>query len=266
MPEETSDVRERFGARTAGYRASAVHAGGADLERLIALVAPSPSDRALDIATGAGHVAVALARAGAQVTASDLTPGMLRETAGNLAAHQVAALLVLADALDLPFPGESFNVVTARMAPHHFPDPEKFLAEVARVLRPGGRLGLEDQAAPAETEAAAVINRYEKLRDPSHHRQLPVAEWKSLAETAGLIVRHAEIFEKWVEFDWWTAMQNASPEVRQALSGLLAEGPAAARDWYRPEFREGGLIERFCIPHLILLAGKPDRSSPSLPE
>ena len=262
MPElgqhqQPSDVRERFGARTAGYRTSTVHAGGEDLERLIALVAPTPADRALDIATGAGHVAVALARAGAQVTASDLTPNMLHEAGDNLAAHQLTADLMVADALDLPFAEAAFDIVTARMAPHHFPDPRKFIAEAARVLRPGGRFGLEDQVAPAQTEAAATINQYEKLRDPSHHRQLPVAEWKSLIETAGLMVRHDEVFDKWVEFDWWTSIQNTSEKVRQSLSALLAAGPAEARAWYRPEFRPGGLIKRFCIPHLILLAVKP---------
>jgi SAM-dependent methyltransferase len=253
-----SEVRARFGARSGEYRASAVHGGGEDLERLVALVAPAKGDCALDIATGAGHTAVALARAGADVTAGDLTLRMLTETAGNFAAHQLTGKFVLADALDLPFPGGSFDIVTARMAPHHFPNPATFLRQVARVLRPGGRFGLEDQVAPATAGSAEVINRFESLRDPSHHRQLAAAEWKSLAEQAGLIVRHIEIFDKEVDFDWWTSIQNASEEVRRTISAMLASGPAEARDWYKPRFRENGLIERFCIPHLILLATKPE--------
>jgi ubiquinone/menaquinone biosynthesis C-methylase UbiE len=252
-----TENRKRFGTRAAGYRASAVHAGGADLDRLIALVAPTVKDRALDIATGAGHVAVALARAGARVTASDLTPGMLSEAADNFATHEVGAQLVLADALNLPFADNSFEIVTARMAPHHFPDPGKFVAEAARVLRPGGRFGLEDQVAPTHLAAAATINQFEFLRDPSHNRQLSAAEWESLAVAAGLTVEHSEVFEKQVEFDWWTSIQNATEEVRQTISALLANGPAEARDWYKPEFRDNGLIERFCSPHLILLATKP---------
>ncbi len=252
-----TDVRERFGARAAGYRASGVHAGGEDLDRLLALVAPLAGQRALDIATGAGHVAVALARAGALVTASDLTPNMLRETGDNLSANGVSAEVVWADALDLPFAADSFDIVTARMAPHHFSNPRRFISEVAHVLRPGGRFGLEDQTAPAHSAAAAVINQFEALRDPSHHRQLPVDEWKSLAEAAGLAVKQVEIMDKWIEFDWWTSIQSASEEVRRTISAQLANGPVEAREWYKPEFRANGLVERFCSPHLLMLAVKP---------
>lgn len=259
--EVCSGVRARFGTRSAAYRASTVHAGGEDLERLIALVAPAQGDCALDIATGAGHTAVALAHAGADVTASDLTQRMLTEAEDNFSVNQLAGEFVLADALNLPFPENSFNIITARMAPHHFPNPATFLQQVARVLRPGGRFGLEDQVAPAEADAAEVVNRYESLRDPSHQRQLGVAEWKSLTEEAGLIVRHAEIIDKEVDFDWWTAIQNASEEVRRTISAMLASGPAEARDWYKPRFRENSLIERFCIPHLIMLAIKPEKSA-----
>jgi ubiquinone/menaquinone biosynthesis C-methylase UbiE len=260
-PNDTSELlsknRERFGSRSASYRSSAVHAGGEDLERLVELVAPAQGKRALDIATGAGHVAVALARAGAEVTACDLTPSMLQEAASNLSANEVTAELVLADALNLPFAAASFDIVTSRMAPHHFCDPAKFMAEVFRVLRPGGCFGLQDPAVPTHTEAAATINAYEKLRDPSHVRLLSVEEWKSLAEEAGFSVSHVELIDKEMGFDWWTSVQNASEEVRKELSRLLADGPVEARSWYKTKFRENGLLESFCSPQGILLAVKP---------
>ncbi|MDP2299938.1 MAG: methyltransferase domain-containing protein, partial [Actinomycetota bacterium] len=76
--DELNDLsRERFGQRAGGYRASALHAGGPDLELLVELAAAGPNVRVLDVATGGGHVALALARTGADVTACDLTPEML---------------------------------------------------------------------------------------------------------------------------------------------------------------------------------------------
>ena len=257
-PDTVRDcVRERFGARSSDYRTSAVHSAGEDLEMLVKLVAVIPGARALDIATGAGHTALALAQAGADVVASDITPAMLAETLDNAKAHGVEVETEIADAAELPFGDESFDIVTARMAPHHFPDPASFVREVARVLRTGGRFGLEDQVAPDDPAGATVINEFEAVRDPSHNLQLPVAEWQALAVAAGLAVVSAAVFSKWVEFDWWTSIQNVSDADRARISSMLAQAPQSALDWYTPEFRENGLVLRFRSPHLILLAAKP---------
>jgi protein-L-isoaspartate O-methyltransferase len=75
----TSLVQRKFGEAAADYAASAVHARGPGLTRLIELVNPKPSWRVLDIATGAGHTALAFAPLVARVTASDITDAMLAE-------------------------------------------------------------------------------------------------------------------------------------------------------------------------------------------
>ena len=254
-------VRERFGQRSAHYRDSTVHASGDDLGLLVSLVAPRAGERALDVATGAGHAALALVRAGAWVTALDLTPAMLAETEASATSAGMTVETILGDAQELPFGDASFDIVTARMAPHHFPAPATFLAEVARVLRPRGRFGLVDQVAPEKAAAADAVNEYEAIRDASHNRQLSVGEWERLAREAGLDVRRAEVLDKWVDFDWWTSIQNVSDEDRVRISHLLADGPAGARAWYAPVLRDNGLIERFRIPHIALLAVKAGREA-----
>lgn len=255
--ELRASVQERFGARSEGYRYSTVHAGGGDLERLIELVAPQPGELALDLATGAGHTALALARAGAAVTASDLTQAMLDESSDAFSSAGLRATFALEDACKLSFPDGAFDIVTTRMAPHHFPDPAAYVAEVSRVLRPGGRFALEDQCAPEDTDGARTTNAFEQRRDPSHNRQLPVSEWEGLVRGSGLEVASTEFFKKQLDFEWWTGLQNCGGDCQREISRLLAEGPQSARDWYEPAFREDGIVDNFCIPHMILLALKP---------
>ncbi len=142
-------VQQKFGAAAADYAASAVHAKGASLARLVELVAPQPDWRVLDVATGAGHTAIALAPHVAHVVASDITDEMLAQ-AGKMAADKGLANLetARADAGALPFADQSFDLVTCRLAAHHFPDPAAFVGEAWRVLKPGGTLALVDNIRP----------------------------------------------------------------------------------------------------------------------
>src|SRR5574340_1717219 len=104
--------RERFGARADDYRLSALHAAGPDLDMLLAWLDPQPAERALDVATGGGHVALALARTGADVDACDLTPEMLEAASRLLADNDCAATFMVAEAAALPYDDASFEIVT----------------------------------------------------------------------------------------------------------------------------------------------------------
>ena len=172
----------RFGPRAQRYVTSQVHAQGADLERLLEIAKPQPDWAVLDVATGGGHTALKFAPHVARVTATDLTPEML-EVAQAFTTAQGADNIAFerADAQDLPFDDGCYDLVTCRIAPHHFGDCARFVRECARVLRapdqakgsPGGILLVQDHVLPEGQRAARYIDDFERLRDPSHNRALP---------------------------------------------------------------------------------------------
>src|SRR5262245_63136431 len=210
-------VKAQFAATAARYVVSQGHASGDDLERLTELAAATIDDRALDIATGGGHTGLAIARTAGWVVASDFTLTMLQTARGFISSRGMENVTyALADAEALPFADHSFDLVTTRIAPHHFANTRAYVHEVARVLEPGGRFLLEDSIVP-EGEAGEFLNYLEKVRDGSHVHTATEAEWISLLHEAEFEVQSAEVFRKEHELEQWIGRANASGDlVRQA--------------------------------------------------
>ena len=210
--------RSQFGANAGRYATSEVHAKGASLDRLVELVAPEPSWRGLDIATAAGHTAFAFAPHVDGVVATDLTAEMVElagRRAGELGHENVVTQL--ADAEALPFADASFDFATCRIAPHHFPEPARFVAEAARVLRPEGVFGFVDNIVPDDVELARSYNDWERDRDPSHVRALALQEWIELFTAAGFEVRVSETASKRLTFDLWVENMQVPTDRRPDL-------------------------------------------------
>ncbi len=232
------------------------HARGADLDRLLTLAAPEPQWIALDIATGGGHTAIALAPYVARMVALDLTPEMLGAAEEHAGERGVPGIeFVLGDAESLPFEDGTFDLVTCRIAAHHFPHVGAFLAEVARVLVPGGRFVLQDQCVPNTATSGAYLNVFERLRDPSHVCAYSEEAWATLIERAGLHIDAVECFEKRHTLEQWAAMQAASDEVVVRLHERIDEASEAVRAWMRPE--GAGAERTFTIHHVVIAARAP---------
>jgi len=233
-------VRAQFGRSAAAYASSDVHARGDSLAILVDLVQPEPTWRVLDVATGAGHTALAFAPHVASVIATDLTPEMLGQTA-RLAAERGLANLETrpGDAERLPFPDASFDLVTCRLAFHHFPRPEQAIGEFARVLRPGGTLGFADNIAVEDAAGAAFYNEYERIRDPSHHEVLPLSGLVARFERVGLHVEATRSFAKEFEFEPWADRMHVSDADKARLTNMLRTAPAAAVPLLAPRFADG---------------------------
>lgn len=253
-------VRRQFAATAAAYVSSEGHARGDDLAILVELARPAPADRALDIATGGGHAALALAPLVSEVVATDLTVEML-EAARAFIAEQGArnVRFEVADAEQLPFPDASFDIVTSRIAPHHFPQPERFVREAARVLRLGGRFVLDDNMVPEDPELDAFMNRFEAWRDPSHVRAHRVSEWTRWIEDSGLRLLEARplAFKRYA-YQQWIQRSQTPPEVARELEEWILAAPARLREHFRVEVDEAaGRLVAICGMWSAIAAVKP---------
>jgi len=170
-------VREEFTRQADDYAAAPMIRDEEHLAMLIRLVAPAPRARVLEVASGPGHVALAFAKVCHEVVGVDLTLAPLTIARRMRDERGIAnARFELADVEDrLPFGDGEFDVVVCRFAVHHFAQPEKVIAEMARVCQVGGTVAIEDLISSEDPVRAAYYNEFERLRDTSHTRALPLS-------------------------------------------------------------------------------------------
>jgi ubiquinone/menaquinone biosynthesis C-methylase UbiE len=218
----------RWEKATEAY-ATGEHKAGRELELVVEYVAPTGKERALDIGTGAGHTALALARRVSDVVLTDPVDAMLA-TARRL--FQTAGLwnaqFVRAAAEQLPFPKASFDIVTTRLAAHHFDDVALAFREVARVLRPGGVFIFIDTLAPEDSESAAYQEEVEMLRDPTHRRIYTEREWIAFCEQAGLHIEKREVVPKAHDFEPWLERGGEDAATQERVRARFLGAPASA--------------------------------------
>lgn len=231
-----NQAQARFGQYAQGYVTSDGHAKGGELERIIELAQPGPEWWTLDVATGGGHTALKIAPHVARVVAADLTPAMLDVARAFITGEGQANIAYVAtDAENLAFAANRFDLVTCRIAAHHFPDCFRFVQECARVLKPGGLFILQDHLLPDEAQAGRYIDSFQRLRDPSHNRAYADYEWRGLLLDAGLQVPHAEHYARRMKLLPWAERQGCTPEIIERLHILLAQAPEAVGGWLKPE-------------------------------
>jgi ubiquinone/menaquinone biosynthesis C-methylase UbiE len=146
-----------------------------------------PGRRCIDVGCGPGIVLEVLARRGGEVVGVDATPEMVQRAQERCRRANLDNVEVLAGLCEsLPFPDRHFDAVVSRTVLHHVADPHTVMAEMARVLRPGGRMVVVDVVSSDASEESDLQNALEIMRDPSHVRMLGRSEFQRLGQPLGL--------------------------------------------------------------------------------
>jgi ubiquinone/menaquinone biosynthesis C-methylase UbiE len=249
-------VQDQFGKAAKEYVHSRTHGDQVALQDFVNMIQPLTSWVCLDIATGGGHVAKAIAPKVSRVVVTDLTRSMLAAAREHLQSEGIHnADYVVADAEDLPFLEGTFDLVTCRIAAHHFPWPGQFVAEAVRVLKPGGILGFVDNVSPDDDSADKFYNTFEKLRDPSHQRALKVAEWERLFGQNGLILTRSSLRRKKLEFRSWMKRMAESEAHAKTVEQYFLEAPTQLQEAFNVVLQNNA-VESFTILEWTAIAQK----------
>jgi SAM-dependent methyltransferase len=195
-----SDV---WSSRARAFRESAPHREGADLDLVVEWCEPGEGVKALDVATGGGHVARRLREAGCEVVTVDSAPGMRPDVIGS-ADH-------------LPFEDGSFDVVVCRIAAHHFPD---LVAAIREMTRVSNRLLVIDDLLLDNED----VEQAHRLRDPTHVCSYSEEKWRETIEDNGFEVEQVQIFhERRLELEPWLERVEVPADDRERVRELLGD-------------------------------------------
>lgn len=256
-PSSLRLTQEQFSRQARRYAESSLHRRGQSLETVVELAAPKQGQRVLDVGTGAGFTAFALASQAGPVMAIDLAAAMLTQ-ARRLAAELDPKRKLqwgLAAAEKLPFADNSFDIVSSRFASHHFLDMSGAVGEFARVAKPGGRVIICDVVAPESPALVALMNELELRRDPTHVWDYPLSSWRGILARVGLEVKGIVQGKNRQLFSEWVHRAGTPPSVVQELIEMFASASEEARRAF--DIRWEGAEIYFTWDNAVICAVKP---------
>jgi len=232
-------VRDRFTRTAEVFGAYAVAERAREAQRLAGMLSLRGDEKAADIACGPGTLALPFAQRVRWICGVDFTPAMIERARRSAQAGGIANVgFALGDAHALPFADRSLDVVVTSYSLHHMADAPRVLAEMARVVRRGGRMGVIDIRALENAEGAEMANRIERLRDPSHTRALSGSEIERLFAAHGLrilaveIEEHPRSFNHWLSVAGWKPGDPAYEETRRLMESTIENDAAGFHPRY----------------------------------
>ena len=257
--QESAQLRlsqQQFGPAAQAYASSIYHSQGPDLQWIVEAAALSGKELVVDVATGTGFTAFALAPHAHEVVGIDVTVPML-EAAQRLATErQVTNVRFLqGDAQALPFASSSVDLVVCRASAHHLAQLARAVQEWVRVLVPGGKLIVSDSISPEEPELERFINAIEVLRDPSHFHNYRISAWLTVLTEAGLTATLRREWGSVLDVPSWTQRMQTPPDVVERIVQRLAHASPLARERFHIEQQDG--VFSFTLPLALLVGVKP---------
>ncbi|MFI1564787.1 class I SAM-dependent methyltransferase [Streptomyces sp. NPDC020490] len=234
MPATETLSSRRFDKIAGNFATSEVHRSSPTMEALHETLGSQTGSAICDVACGAGHLALSFAdEHPARLVGVDPAPSMLESFRALAAERSVTVETAQAAAEELPFPDASFDLVVSRLAPHHFLDIRKAVAEMTRLLRPGGRLAVIDLEGNEDPEIDTLNHELEVLHDPTHMRSYTLTEWIGFLQGAGLnvpVARGEQAESRTgVPVKRWCEIASSGAEAEHAIRRRLAAAPEAHR-------------------------------------
>jgi SAM-dependent methyltransferase len=225
VPEHNDVIRDSFTTQAKAFAANPWVTDEERIHRLVAAARLKGDERVLDIATGPGYIAEAIARSVREVIGLDLTDAMLSIARERTQQRGISNISFrIGDAQNLPFESEQFDLVVSRLALHHLQNPMQALREMTRVLRHGGTVLTEDIFASEHPDRAAYHDRWEILRDPSHVRTIPLSELLQLFRNADLEIESVSTHDDLTpEVERWLATTQTPPDRAAEVRRLFEE-------------------------------------------
>jgi SAM-dependent methyltransferase len=226
-------IREEFTHQSGSFGKAAVMTSAETLGALVELAPADADARWLESACGTGLVARTLAGKVGSVTGVDLTPAMLEQAKSEAAEEGIEnASFSVGDATALEFADGSFDGAVTRFSLHHIPLPGRVIAELARVVRPGGWVLVSDLVADeADGEGAAWREEIERLRDPSHWAFRTQEQLRRMGAEAGLSLDQEQLISYELDFDDWLARGSGGRAASPLVDELLAQRPEGVKSF-----------------------------------
>lgn len=252
-----SAAQRMFGAQAPQYAQSPVHISDHRLDTVQRFVPAAPGQWAIDLGTGAGFTAFAIAANARRVVASDLTLPMLRETRRIGQERQLSNIMPLQNRAEaLPIAADSIDLITCRAAGHHFSDLAAAFDEIRRVLKPGGALVMADSVSPEDDDLYHWFNDVELRRDYSHIENRKVSVLERMLADRRLHIEARELTATYMTFNHWVERTATPPAEAAALRRDFRNAPPPAKSAFRIEETADGEDISFAWPCFIFRAVK----------